>query len=139
MRIAEYSCEVLDIVTMLILTDRKKLCSLRLLESSLGWQLLPSWFLCTCLLPRADEKSYPVFLWPVEFWLAKNLLLTLHGSRAVYFIWHRKSIIAVTYCLCCVFHTAQKINNRSLTFFQRYTYLCFSYNKDIVINVGTFR
>jgi hypothetical protein len=40
---------------------------------------------------------------------------------------------------CCVFHTAQKINNRSVTFFQRYTYLCFSYNKDIFINVRTFR
>ena len=57
---------------------------------------------------------YLMFLWQVEFWLAKNLLLTLHGSRAVYFIRHRKSIIALTYCLCCVFHTAQKINNSSL-------------------------
>jgi hypothetical protein len=28
--------------------------------------------------------------------LAKNLLLTLHGSRAVYFIRHRKSIIALS-------------------------------------------
>ena len=26
-----------------------------------------------------------------------------------------------------------------MTFFQRYTYLCFSYNKDILINVKTFR
>jgi hypothetical protein len=33
-----------------------------------------------------------MFLWQVEFWLAKNLL---HGSRAVYFIRHRKSIIAL--------------------------------------------
>jgi len=36
--------------------------------------------------------------------LAKNLLLKLQGSRAVYFIRHRKSTIALTYCLCCVFH-----------------------------------
>ena len=36
-----------------------------------------------------------MFLWQVEFWLAKNLHLTLHGSRAVYFIWHRKSIITL--------------------------------------------
>jgi hypothetical protein len=44
-----------------------------------------------------------MFLWQVAFWLAKNLLLTLHGNRAVYFIRHRKSIIVLTYCLCCVF------------------------------------
>jgi hypothetical protein len=49
-----------------------------------------------------DKQFYPMFLWQVEFWLAKNLLLTLHGSRAVYFIRHRKSIIALTYCLCCI-------------------------------------
>ena len=49
--------------------------------------------------------SYLMFLWQVEFWLAKHLLLTLHGSRAVYFIRHRKSIITLTYCLCCVFHS----------------------------------
>jgi hypothetical protein len=36
-----------------------------------------------------------MFLWQVEFWLAKNLLVTLHGSRVVYFIRHRKSIIAL--------------------------------------------
>jgi hypothetical protein len=57
-------------------------------------------------------------------WL-KYLLLALPGSRAVYFTRHRKSIIALTYCLCCVF---------LVTFFQIYTYLCFSYNKDILIN-----
>jgi len=45
-----------------------------------------------------------MFWWQVEFGLATNLLLTLHGSRAVYFIRHRKSIIALTYCLCCLFH-----------------------------------
>ena len=37
------------------------------------------------------------------FRLAKNLLLTLHGSRAVYFIRHRKSIIALTYCRAVYF------------------------------------
>jgi hypothetical protein len=31
-----------------------------------------------------------MFLWQVEFWLANNLLLKLQGSRAVYFIRHRK-------------------------------------------------
>jgi hypothetical protein len=60
------------------------------------------------------QTIFLMFLWQVEFWLAKNLLLTLHGRRAVYFIRHRKSIIALTYCLCCVFYTAQKINNSSL-------------------------
>ena len=50
------------------------------------------------------KNMYLMFLWQVEFWLAKKLLLTLHGSRAVYFIRHIKSIIALAYCLCCVFH-----------------------------------
>jgi hypothetical protein len=50
------------------------------------------------------RTRYLMFLWQVEFWLAENVLITLHGSRAVYFIRHGKSIIAFTYCLCCVFH-----------------------------------
>jgi len=29
------------------------------------------------------DAHYLKFLWQVEFWLANNLLLTLHGSRAV--------------------------------------------------------
>ena len=65
--------------------------------------------------------SYLMFFWQVEFWLVKNLFLTFHRSRAVYFIRHIKSIIALTYCLCCVFHTTQKINNRSLWPFSKDT------------------
>ena len=92
---------------------------------------------------------YLMFLWQVEFWLAKNLLLALHGSRAVYFIRHRKPIIALTYCVCCVFHLhcsrrytygTENQQSLSVTFFQIYTYLlCFCYNKDILINIRTFR
>ena len=49
--------------------------------------------------------NYLMFLWQVEFWLANNLLLTLQGSRSLlYFIRHIKSIIALTYCLCRLFH-----------------------------------
>jgi hypothetical protein len=87
-----------------------------------------------------------MFLWQVEFWLAKNLLLKLQGSRAVYFIWHRKSIIVLTYCLCCVFHLHCNIRHRKsiialCDLFPKIhvLILCFSYNKDIFINVRTFR
>jgi hypothetical protein len=104
-----------------------------------------------------DIYHYLMFLWQVKFWLATNLLLTLHGSCAVYFIPHRKSIINLTYCLCCVFHTAQKIiwhrceqtthiswdDRKSIITLcdlcPKIQYLCFSYNKDILINVRTFR
>ena len=61
-----------------------------------------------------------MFLWQVGFSLAKNLLLTLHGSRAVYFIWHRKSIIA----LCDLFQKDTRI---------------YVFPLDILINVRVFR
>ena len=51
-----------------------------------------------------------------------ELRLKWHIAVLCNFIRHRKSIISL-----------------SLTFFQRYKYFCFSYNKDILINVRTFR
>jgi hypothetical protein len=37
-----------------------------------------------CIREVGPYNIYLMFLWQVEFWLAKNLLLKLQGSRAVY-------------------------------------------------------
>jgi hypothetical protein len=40
-----------------------------------------------CIREVGPYNIYLMFLWQVEFWLAKNLLLKLQGSRAVYSQW----------------------------------------------------
>ena len=53
------------------------------------------------------QKYYLMFLWQVGFWLAKKLLLTLQGSRPVYFIRLIGQDILVGKCCHC------RINNSS--------------------------